>query len=871
MLPPKPPKYAMRFLRWFCREDYIEEIEGDMIELFEQQFEDSPRRAKRRFWWQVVRHFRPDFIKSFNRAPIINMAMLQNYLKVAWRNLVKQKLYSAINLSGLTIGMTCFILVALYVQYELSYDTHHEKADRIYRVVQQQEGNVFRGTDFFAVTAEPLAPALVSSFPEVEAAATIGTDTDLLSYKDVAHVLRNMFADERIFDFFNISIVRGEGKEVLNDPTSILLSESLAERYFGQEDPLGKEMLFDNSKPLTVRGIYRDPPPNQHFQFEYIVPLKNKDEYRLSVGRWDWNSYHTYMMLAEGHNYKDLEEKLSLFDQYVIPAYENFPFGASKFSLQPIRDIHLHSKVNFESGTNSDIRYVYFFTCIAFIILLLAAINYMNLATARSVSRSKEVTMRKVLGAQKKQLISQFLGESFLLTIISFVFAIGLTYYLLPYFNKLLAQPMELNVLDNYWLLFGMLLSALLIGGLSGLYPAVFLSSISPAKVFKGEIFKNGRKGFSVRNLLVVGQFCAAIILIISSIVVYKQVNYVQNKKLGFNQEEIIYVPYLYQDIADSEEIIRNRLSAHPQIEKVSVIKNLPVNTIDQGPVDQWEGNKGEQSIYCYRNYVDHNFLDLFEMELVAGRNFSPAISTDSTQSYLLNESAIAALGWTPSSAIGKSFRTGKVIGVVKDFHFQPMDQGIEPQFMMFRAEANNDTDIGNVILKVKMDDLENTLAHIEATFKQVAPNLPVTYRFLDESLAQLYESEQRLGYAFNIFTVLAILIAAIGLFGLVSHSVVQRTKEIGIRKILGASATSIVQLLSKDFLLLVLASTVIATPVAWYLMQKWLQGFAYRVELQWWIFLLAGLVVIVIAMVTVSIQSLKAAWLNPVDSLQRE
>lgn len=871
MIQPQPPKYALRFLRWFCREDYLEEIEGDMIELFEQQFTRAPRKAKRHFWWQVIRHFRPDFIKSFLHNPIINTAMFQNYLKVAWRNLVKQKLYSAINLSGLTIGMTCFILVVLYVQYELSYDSHYEKADQIYRVVQQQEGNIFRGTDFFASTSEPLAPALVSSFPEVEAAATIGTTIDLLSYKDVAHAVRNMFADERIFDIFDIPVIRGEGKEVLNDPTSILLSESLAERYFGPEDPLGKEMLFDNGKPLTVRGIFKDVPNNQHFVFKYILPLKNTSEYQASLGRWDWNSYRTYMILAEGHDYKDLEEKLSLFDEYVIPAYENFPFGASKFFLQPLQDIHLHSKVNFESGTNSDIRYVYFFLSIAFIILLLAAINYTNLATARSVSRSKEVSMRKVLGAQKKQLVSQFLGESFLLTIISFVFAIGLAYYLLPYFNKLLAQPIELNIIENYSFLAGMLLVAILIGGLSGLYPAVFLSGIAPVRVFKGEIFKNKGKGVILRDLLVVGQFSAAIILIISSVVVYQQVQFIQNKKLGFNQKEIIYVPYYYQEIGQRAELIRNELLGHPHIEKVSVIKNLPLDLEDQGPVEEWEGNQGEHSIYCYRNYVDYDYLDVFEMELLTGRNFSPANATDSTQAYLLNEAAVTTLGWTPSSAIGKQFRGGQVIGVVKDFHFQPMDLSIEPQFMMFRAEVNNDIDIGNVVLKVKMEDLENTLVHIEETFKQVAPNLPVDYRFLDESLDQLYESEQRLGQAFNVFTILALLIAAIGLFGLVSHSVVQRTKEIGIRKVLGASAASIVQLLSIDFLRLVITSVIIGIPVAWYLMQQWLQGFAYRIGLQWWMFFLAGFSVLAVALLTVSLQSWKAAWLNPVESLRRD
>lgn len=868
---PKPPKFALRFLRWFCREDYLEEVEGNMIELFEQQFQSTPHKAKWQFWWLVISHFRPDFIKSFRRNPIINLAMFQNYFKVAWRNLVKQKLYSLINLSGLTVGLTCFMLIALYVQYELSYDSHHEASDRIYRVVQQQEGNIFRGTDFFSVTPEPLAPALVATFPEVETAATIGLSNNLLSYQDVVTAPGNMFADERAFEIFDIRVLRGEGQEVLNDPTSILLSESLAERYFGVEDPLGKEMLFDNSRPLQVKGIFKDIPANQHFTYDCILPLKTADEYKESLGRWDWNNYWTYLVLAEGYDYQALEEKMTVFDEYTIPAYANFPFGHSKFFLQPIEDIHLHSNVNLEPGVIGDIRYVYLFLSIAFIIVLLAAINYMNLATARSVSRSREVSMRKVLGAQRKQLMTQFLGESFLLTIISFVLAIGLAYYLIPQFNQLLAQPIELTMISSYWVLVALFASAVLIGGLSGLYPAVFLSSIRPASVFRGEIFKKLGKGTSLRNILVVGQFTAAIILIIGSMVVYQQLHFIQNKKLGFNEDQVVYVPFFYKEVGEKADIIREELLRHPQIDKVSVIKNLPINSGDQGVVEDWEGNEDKQSIYCYRNYVDYDYLDLFEIELVAGRNFSLEHPTDSTQAYLLNEAAVSVLGWSLQEAIGKSFRGGQVIGVVRDFHFQPMDLNIEPQFTMLRVEANNSANFGNVTMKVKAEDLENTLAHIESVFKTIAPHLPMSYNFLDESLDQLYASEQRLGQAFNLFTMLALLIAAIGLFGLVSHSVIQRTKEIGIRKVLGASATSIVQLLSRDFLLLVLISTVIATPLAWYLMQKWLQGFAYRIELQWWLFLLAGCVVIMVAMATVSLQSLKAAWLNPVDSLKRE
>ena len=374
-----------------------------------------------------------------------------------------------------------------------------------------------------------------------------------------------------------------------------------------------------------------------------------------------------------------------------------------------------------------------------------------------------------------------------------------------------------------------------------------------------------------MRNLLVVGQFAAAVVLISSSIVVYQQLQYVQNKKLGFNEDQIVYVPFFFPEISEHTDLIRQELLRHSQIEKVSVIKTLPIDSGDQGVVEEWEGNTGETSINIYRNYVDYHFLDLFEIEMASGRNFSPNHSTDSTQTYLLNETAVAQLGWTAESAVGKTFRKGRVIGVVEDFHFQPMDLSIEPQYMMFRDDRNNSVNFGNIALKVKTDQLDETLSFVLETVKSVAPGLPVSYHFLDESLDQLYESEMRLGQAFNIFTILALLIAGIGLFGLISHSVVQRTKEIGIRKVLGATSTSIVQLLSRDFLRLVITSIVIATPLAWYLMQQWLEGFAYHIGLSWWVFLLAGLLAVAIAVLTVSIQSLKAAWMNPVKSLRQE
>lgn len=866
----QPPRIALRFLRWFCREDYLEEIEGDLFEVFEQQLEQAPRQANWSFTWQVLLHFRPDFIRSFSDHPIIYTSMYKHYFKVGWRNLLRQRMYTLINLSGLTIGMSCFILIALYLQYELSYDRHHEKADRIYRVAQEQKGNTFRGTDQFAVTPEPMAPALMENFPEVEAAATLALGSNLLFRGDDFFPSSLLYTDEHVFDVFTIPILKGQGAEALKDPDVILLSQTLAEKHFGAEDPLGKILLLNDERPLTVRGVFEDMPDNLHFTAEGIVPIENISYFESDIGRWVSNNYWTYLALAEGYDYQQLEKKMVLFDEQVIAAFSGFPFRPVYF-LQPLLDIHLHSGINAEIGTTSDIRYIYLLGAIGLIILLLASINYMNLATARSVRRTKEVGVRKVMGAERNQLVGQLLGESFLLTFFSFAIALLLAYFFLPAFGKLLDQSIPFEIVGSGWFLGGLLLAAILIGGLSGLYPALVISAISPVRAFQGKLMGDFRKGLSLRNFLIVGQFTAAVVLAVSSVVVYQQLQFIQEKKLGFNREHIAYVPYFSDEINQHLPSIRQELLDHPKIKKVSVSNNLILNTYNQGIIDEWEGNDQERNLHCYRHFVDENFLDLYEIPLVTGRNFSTAYPTDSTQSYMLNEAAVKAIGWTPETAIGKTFREGQVIGVVKDFHFQPMDLKIEPLFIQFRHPENQPITFGNLAVKLETEDLDNTLSFFLGVLNDIAPRTPFEYRFLDESFDQLYTSEKRLGQAFTIFTFLALFIACIGLFGLVSYQIVQRTKEIGIRKVLGASALTLVELLSKDFLKLVTIALVLAIPIAWYGMQQWLDNFAYRIDIKWWVFLIVAIPALGICLLTVGIQSLRAALVNPIESLKEE
>lgn len=792
--------------------------------------------------------------------------MLKNYFTLAYRNLWKNKLHSSINMAGLTIGLSSFILIALYIQYELSFDRHFENASQIYRVYTKQIGSDFRGTNEFAVSPMPLAPTLKEAFAEVDQATTLTISNELVSLEGDVFRESGLYTDEFSFDIFNFPVLEGMGQEALKDPTAILITQSLAEKYFDEGSAIGQTLTINQKKRLTVKGVIQDPPKNQHFRFGYITNLSNKRYSKYDVGQWGNNNYWTYMTLAAGQNAEALQAKLATIDQMAAPAYKDVPFKPT-FRLQPISDIHLQSQMNVELQANSDIRYLYLFGAIGFIILFLAAINYMNLATASSAQRAKEVGIRKVMGAHKGQLIRQILGESFLLTSISFATALALTNLMLPIFNQLVDKSIPFSIIGNQWLLISLLSTSILIGGLSGLYPALFLAVISPIKAFRGNFLKDYRRGASLRNVLVIGQFVAAIILAIGSVVVYQQMQFIQNKKLGYNRDQVVHVSLQQGPSLNKVATLEAELRKHPSIKQVAYAANLPLNSYNQGVIKDWEGNTTGEELGIYRNYVGYEFFDLYEMEMVEGRSFSPNYPTDTAEAYVLNEAAVNAIGW--EKAVGKQFLDGQVIGVVKDFHFQPFNFAIQPMFLRYQNYNYNGN--GNLNIKLQTGDLEGTLAHIEATVKEFIPNMPFQQFFLDDTYSQLYRSEQRIGQAFSVFTLITLFIACMGLFGLVSHQVLQRTKEIGIRKILGASVSQIVELLSKDFIRLVSIALVIAIPVAWLLMRYWLQDFAYRISIPWWAFLMVGCLAITIAFLTISIQSVKAAFANPVKALRQD
>lgn len=861
------PKYALNFLRWYCREDFIDEIEGDLIELFENQYTASPKQANWFFIWQVLLHFRPDFIKSFKTNPFIHMGMYKHYFKITWRSLLKQKLYAFINIGGLAIGLTSFILIFLYIQHELSYDRFLDNADRIYRVYQKMPGNEYLGTDFYAYTTVGLAPALMQDYPEVLHATTIRDQTALLSYNESHYYEDGMRADAHFFDVFQHPFIQGNPKTALAAAESIVLTESLAQKIFGRKDPIGQALIYHDQTAFTVTGVIKDPPINSSLKFAFLTPMLSSQQYveEIKGNQWNNNDYYTFFTLAEGTNPLAFEDKLpGLLEKY-WPDYHNFPFPFS-YLVQPLSELHFETNLNFDIGLKGNAKYISLFSLIAVLVLLLACANYMNLAIARSIKRAGEVGLRKVVGARQGQLIGQFLGESTFITFLALLLALGLTYLLLPSFGHLMERTIVLDVIENTFLLPSLLLLVILVGMLSGSYPAFLMSTLRPIQVLKGKI--EGRfSGISLQRWLMVGQYAVSIVLIISSLVIYRQFQFIQNRDLGYNKAQVVTIPVLDYRLREKIDELKNEWSQNPGIVSVTTAAELPTNVTSGTLLRHIHEDDKSEGLSIYRARHGYNYLDVFGIDLLSGRDYSPDIKTDFEESLLINETAARALGWTAEEAVGKTVKDHQkrtIIGVVKDFHMHSMHLKIAP--LMLPMESY----FAEIAVKVRSEHLEETIASLEKSIKQYSP-YPFQYQFLDERFGQLYKADLRLGEMFGFFTVLSILIASLGLFGMAAFIATQRTKEIGIRKVLGASVNNIMGMLSKDFLKMVLLGFFVAIPIAWYAMHLWLEDFAYRIEMKWWMFAIAGAGAILIAFFTVSFQSLKVAIANPVNALKNE
>jgi putative ABC transport system permease protein len=789
--------------------------------------------------------------------------MLINYLKVAVRSMLRNKILACINIAGLAIGLTAGIFIYMWIQDELSYDRFHEHADDIYRVVETQ---FYRGEPFLvAVAPGPLAEQLKSDYPEIVNSVRMRLNgREILRYGENKFVEKKiLFADREFFEMFSFPFVKGDPGRALSDPNCIVLTESMAAKYFRDEDPLDKSLVVNDQLSFRVTGIIRDVPHNSQLQFDCVIPFETlRTSYNQGQNMDDWgsNSYHTYIRLQKGYPYRSLEEKiLDLLKTF-------YPQSNTEFHLQPLTDVHLYAgnKYAADIGGHGEILYVKLCSLIAVIILLIACINYMNLATARSGNRAREIGMRKVVGARKAAIIRQFMGEAMIYALIAFAVSLVLVELLLPVFNNLSQKDLSLGLRDNIGLYGRMLLIALITGIVSGSYPALYLSAFRPASVLKGTLF-SGRKGTLVRKCLVVLQFSLSVILIIGTAVVHYQIRYIHNKQLGLDKENLAYV-VLQREAWTRYDALKSRLLEMPSVAAVTRTTELPLTLSSSHSGFNWEGKDPLETILFHIVGVDTGYADAFKMEIVEGRFFAEGFFGDS-DAVVVNEEAAKIIGGG-ESVVGKTIREHgqprTIIGVLKNFHFKPLDLKIEPLVM--------DQDPGSyMVIRVNPGNIKTTLAALEESYSEIVPEIPFEYGFVDEDYDRMYRVIERMGVLFNYLSVLAIFVSCLGLFGLASYVTEKRTKEIGIRKAYSASVTDIVLLLSRQFLKWVLVANIIAWPVAYIAMKRWLQTFAYRTDIGIEIFIATSLGAFVIALVTISWQTIKAARGNPVDSLKYE
>ena len=811
--------------------------------------------------------------------------MFKNYLKIAWRNLRKNRVFSFINIFGLSLGLASFLLIALYVADELSYDRFHEHADRIYRVNSDMR---MGETDLhLAQSSDPMGEALLNEFPQVEnfvrlynndGAKLIRHGQQFLNETRVAH------ADSTLFDVFTLPVVAGSSKEALTKPNTVVISRSSAERYFGTpQAAIGQTLETDDAGQTfyEVTAVFEDLPEQSHFNIDFFFSMANVD---YPFGNYGSHNFYTYLLLREGADPAEFPTKFeSYIRKYLEPMLREYldtdleSFRASgnriEYTLMPLTDIHLHSDRSAEISPSGDIQNIYIFALAALFVLVIACVNFMNLSTARSAKRAKEVGIRKTLGTGKRELVRQFLTESVMLAFIALLLAVGLCWLALSWFNGISGKVLEItDLLQPAYLIF-LLLLPLLVGTLAGLYPAFFLAAFKPVIVLKGLGGGGGKSESRLRSALVVFQFAASIILIVGTLVIYNQLEYIRNARVGFDREQVVVVNTEGMS-QNTRSAFKNDIASLAGVRSATFAGYLPVANSSRGDTSfSMDPVMTENSIFNMQIWrTDYDYIPTMGMELLEGRNFSPEFGSDSL-AVIINERAAELMG--EANPIGKKiyhmdpdFETSvayTVIGMVRDFNFESLRQNVGPLAMWL---GRNDW---RTAFRVVPADLENTLAQIEARFTEMAPGMPFSYDFLDESFDQMYRQEQRMGKVALSFAVLAILIACLGLFGLVTYVAERRTKEIGIRKVLGASLPNILTLLSRDFLKLVAIAFLIGCPIAWWGMDRWLQDFAYRTPIGVWIFVVAGVAAIGIALVTVGFKAVKAGMVNPINSLRTE
>lgn len=805
--------------------------------------------------------------------------MIKNYLTIAWRSLTKNKVFSFINIFGLAVGLACCMLISAYIYQEVTYDTYPAKAKSIYRVGLHLTEN--GGVTDFALVDEAVGQGIKNNVAGVRASTRIQARGSVyVKYEEKLFKEEHFsIADSNFLAMFSLPLIQGDGHNALTEPNSVVITSQTAKKYFGSEQAIGKTLTMQGERDLKVTGVIDAIPANSHFHFDAFI---SKSTYPAKHETWSNISSYTYLQLNDGADPKKIEAQLpALTLKYAAPEIQH-DMGISlaeaqksvntfRFFLMPLTDIHLHSATKFEIEPNRDIQYVYIFSALAAFILLLACINFMNLSTANSVKRAKEVGIRKVMGSLKSSLISQFLTESVVITALAMAIGLMLVYFALPYFNNLAGKQFQINLFLSKTSIAAEVLLVLFVGVLAGIYPAFFLSSFKVLSVLKGNTSAGPAKRNFLRSGLVVFQFFISTSLIIATMVVYRQLGYMQNIKLGYDKEQVLVINDAYS-LGNNIDAFKQQLLRDPRVTHATVTGSVPGSSNMDGTqiyAKEFTDKQEHKEIHTNIFHVEDSYLTTLGIKMALGRNFSSTEPADSS-AVVVNEALVRDLGWANTDPIGKTIvRSGqrefKVVGVVKDFYYKSAKEKIGP--LMFIPGRSNML----MAVKVHSADVSGVLTDIKKQWDEFRATAPFSYSFLDEQYAALYSSEQRTGQIFTAFALIAVLIASLGLFGLAAFSIRQRVKEIGIRKVLGASSGTITGMLSAEFLKLVGIAVVLSVPVTWYAMHKWLQDFAYRIDISWWVFALAGLIAILVAFVTVSFQSVKAALANPVKSLKNE
>lgn len=862
-----PPKLSHRFFRWYCHRDYLEDIEGDLLERFEYNLEQNgSKNARWNFTKDVIKLFRPGLIRSLEGTQKLNnYGMFKNYLKVAFRNIKRQRVTSILNIIGLALGIASSLLIMLHIKQELNYENSYSKVEQIHRISGSQWAN----------SSPPLKNFLQSNLPEAELVSQIAPfGTEIVrteTYK--GEVENGYYADAAFFEIFDIKTLKGHPEKSINKPFKVILTKSMAKQFFGDKNPVGDVVIFDDKWDYEIIGVVEDLPKNSHIKIDYFVTMPTF--YRLIPEDWTsnrgWMVTYNYVLLNNNATASEVNDKLKnlTYDFLSETPKEIVDEHNAHLQAYPIQSIHLHSHKEEEMSVNSDISTIYIFAALALFIILIACVNFINIFTAQAIKRAREVGVRKVLGAQRRQLIFQFLSESFLLVLIATATGLMLVAVCLPQYNQLVTLHLsfyELFTVENLQIIGSLVL---FIGFLSGLYPAFYVSRQQTVTALKSD--KNPKSsGAILRKILVVFQYSIAVIMLVGTSVIYLQMQYIDDKDLGFNKEQVLGVK-LYGEfrnyIRENWETFHAELTAHSDIQSAALASNLAGERLSVEyltPV----GSESEELPSVRVMRVDEHYLNTMGIDIVDGHNFTPG--NDSLSAFILNNKAVEVLGLTnPIGTVAENStrqQKGKIVGVIDNFHFSSLHQQVEPLVLEYQPGWTS-----KIIVKLQTKNMRKTLETIESEVKRVSPETLVDYEFLDTKIEKLYEAESNMSKIINAFAILAIFISGLGLFGLMIYTIQMRTKEVGIRKVLGASNLKIVSVLTADFTRLVLIAILIAVPASYVLMEKWLNNFAYKLELQWWMFTGAGIVTLIITWLTIGFQTFKAATSSPVKSLRDE